>query len=169
MTVFLGKSLLFAGCTAFGLLRGLRLRQRTGCLQDFRRTLAALSRELAFSLRPMDHLMAGAEEGNQGAVAAFFRTCRQSFAEGGQESWAESWAAALELTALPLEPEDLRLLREAGDVLGRYDGESQRQALEGLLRRLEEQTEIARETAHRLFRVYLALGITAGLFCWILL
>ena len=29
MTALLGKTLLFAGCTAFGLLRGSRLRQRT--------------------------------------------------------------------------------------------------------------------------------------------
>ena len=49
MTALLGKTLLFAGCTAFGLLRGSRLRQRTACLGEFRRTLAGLARELAFS------------------------------------------------------------------------------------------------------------------------
>ena len=48
MTALLGKTLLFAGCTAFGLLRGSRLRQRTACLGEFRRTLAGLARELAF-------------------------------------------------------------------------------------------------------------------------
>ena len=64
---------------------------------------------------------------------------------------------------------DLRLLQEAGDVLGRYDGESQRQALEGLLRGLEGQAAEAAETARRLCRVYLALGLAAGLFCLILL
>lgn len=83
-------------------------------------------RELAFSLRPVSDLMASAEAGTQGPTAAFFRTCRRRFAEGGQESWAESWTAALEQVALPLEEADLRLLQEAGDVLGRYDGESQR-------------------------------------------
>ena len=161
MTALLGKTLLFAGCTAFGLLRGSRLRQRTACLGEFRRTLAGLARELAFSLRPVSDLMASAEAGTQGPTAAFFRTCRRRFAEGGQESWAESWTAALEQVALPLQ--------EAGDVLGRYDGESQRQALEGLLRGLEGQAAEAAETARRLCRVYLALGLAAGLFCLILL
>ena len=75
--------------------------------------------------------MASAEAGTQGPTAAFFRTCRRRFAEGGQESWAESWTAALEQVALPLEEADLRLLQEAGDVLGRYDGESQRKAFSG--------------------------------------
>ncbi|MFR1232294.1 MAG: hypothetical protein ACLSCQ_00955 [Evtepia gabavorous] len=54
-------------------------------------------------------------------------------------------------------------------MLGRYDGESQRQALEGLLRGLEGQAAEAAETARRLCRVYLALGLAAGLFCLILL
>lgn len=48
------------------------------------------------------------------------------------------------------EEADLRLLQEAGDVLGRYDGESQRQALEGLLRGLEGQAAEAAETSRRL-------------------
>ena len=130
---------------------------------------AALARELAFSLRPLDQLMAGAQEGSQGPVADFFQACRQAFAAGGRESWADSWAAALEATNLPLTPEDRRLLREAGDVLGRYDGESQRAALEALLARLEDQGAQAQAEAHRLFRVYLALGVAAGLFCLILL
>ena len=113
--------------------------------------------------------MAGAQEGSQGPVADFFRACRQAFAAGGRESWADSWATALEATPLPLTLEDHRLLREAGDVLGRYDGESQRAALEALLARLEDQGAQAQAEAHRLFRVYLALGVAAGLFCLILL
>ena len=114
-----GKALLFLGCTALGVLRGQGLRQRAACLQAFRRVLAALARELAFSLRPLDQLMAGAQEGSQGPVADFFQACCQAFAAGGRESWADSWATALEATPLPLTPEDRRLLREAGDVLGR--------------------------------------------------
>ena len=164
-----GKALLFLGCTALGVLRGQGLRQRAACLQAFRRVLAALARELAFSLRPLDQLMAGAQEGSQGPVADFFQACCQAFAAGGRESWADSWATALEATRLPLTPEDRRLLREAGDVLGRYDGESQRAALEALLARLEDQGAQAQAEAHRLFRVYLALGVAAGLFCLILL
>ena len=164
-----GKALLFLGCAALGFLRGQGLRQRAACLQAFRRVLAALARELAFALRPLDQLMAGAEGESTGAVAAFFRACREAFAAGGRESWADSWSAALASVDLPLTGEDRRLLREAGDVLGRYDGESQRAALEALLARLEDQGTQARAEAQRLFRVYLALGVAAGLFCLILL
>ena len=95
MTALLGKTLLFAGCTAFGLLRGSRLRQRTACLGEFRRTLAGLARELAFSLRPVSDLMASAEAGTQGPTAAFFgpaagglpRAARRAGRRAGQRPW----------------------------------------------------------------------------------
>ena len=64
--------------------------------------------------------MAGAEAGTQGPTAAFFRTCRRRFAEGGQESWAESWTEALEQVALPLEEADLRLLQEEMCIRDRW-------------------------------------------------
>lgn len=61
------------------------------------------------------------------------------------------------------------MLEEAGDVLGRYDGERQRTALESLLLRLEEEVRLARDEARRMGRVYGALGAAGGLFLVILL
>lgn len=169
MTALLGKVCLFAGCAALGVLRGCRLGQRAACLEEFRRVLEGLSRELSFSLRPVADLLAGAAEVSQGELASFFQACRRHFEAGGRESWAESWRAALAQTPLPLEEEDRRLLQEAGDVLGRYDGESQRQALTALVQRLTEQAQKARAATQRLFRVYVALGMAGGLFCVIML
>ena len=63
----------------------------------------------------------------------------------------------------------LPLLETIRDVLGRYDGESQRQALTALVQRLADQAQKARATAQRLFRVYVALGVAGGLFCVIML
>ena len=77
--------------------------------------------------------------------------------------------SALETVSLPIKEEDRQILRETGEILGRYDGESQRLALEGLLARLEENLHQARADQERLFRVYLALGMTAGLFGCLLL
>ena len=47
-------------------------------------------------------------------------------------------------------------------MLGQYDGESQRQALEHTREQLEEQLAQACEQRRRLGRVYGALGVTAG-------
>lgn len=163
MMDFLGHCLLLAGCTALGLSRGMALRERTTCLGELRRCLARLTRELAFSLRPLPDLVADLRAG--GPAGDFFTACRESEAE----TWAHRWQTALEETDLPIREEDRQILRETGEVLGRYDGERQSQALEGLLARLEENLNQARADEDRLFRVYLALGITAGLFGCLLL
>ena len=156
MTTLAGKGLLFGGCVALGILTGLGRLRRVACLADFRRILSGLARELTFSLRPLP-------------AGECLRACRRCFLAAGGESWAESWETVLRETDLPLSDEDRGLLAEFGQVLGRYDGESQQRALQALLDRLGEQVETARQTARRLVRVDVTLGVTAGLFCLILL
>lgn len=169
MTALIGKGLLFAGCTALGIGQGLSLRNRRICLQEFRRAIEGISRELTFSLPPLSALLSQAERESGGTLKPFFRTVREEFASTGGESWSESWRAALTCADLPLHKEDLVLLQEVGQILGRYDGESQRAALAGLLFRLSDAADRAREEERRLFRVYTVTGISAGLFLLLLL
>ena len=68
-----------------------------------------------------------------------------------------------------MDREDRTLLEQLGPVLGRYDGDSQRQALERVLAELSRRRERAEEDRRRLGRVYGVLGVTAGLFLAILL
>lgn len=166
-SIWLGKLLLLTGSSALGFLRGQELKNRAACLADFRRALGVLSRELTFSLRPLPELAAGVQ--GDGPAGVFFGLCRREFQFSGGESWTESWQKALKESPLPLKEEDLQILREAGEVLGRYDGDSQRKAMEGLLDRLEENLAEARAEARRMVRVYGTLGIAAGLFACILL
>ena len=166
MTALLGKLLLFCGCTALGVGRGLALRRRTACLRAAAR---ALARELSFSLRPLTELMAEAEGHSAGPVRDLFAACRRRFAEDGGESWARSWTAAVRTCPLPVRDEDRDLLAEAGTILGRYDGARQQEGLAALLARLEARIGQAHEEERRLFRPYAAVGVAAGLFCAIVL
>ena len=56
MTTLAGKGLLFGGCVALGILTGLGRLRRVACLEEFRRILSSLARELTFSLRPLPEL-----------------------------------------------------------------------------------------------------------------
>ena len=169
MTGLLGRLLIFSGCTILGVSQGRALTQRTQCLEQFRVTLAELSRELAFSLRPLPELAEQAARHSIPPVSDFFTACQREFSASGGESWAESWHRTLEHLDLPLLDSDCRILREAGHILGRYDGEAQQKALTGVLTRLERAEEEARARAGRLFRVDVVLGVSAGLFWLILL
>ena len=168
MTGLLGKALLFFACCWLGWDRAGRRKVRLAWLRDFRRTVADLGREMAFSLEPMDRLMERAAQGN-GSSADFFGRCRDRFQKTGAESWAESWRDAVKNASLPLREKDLPLLARAGEILGRWDGETQQKALGDLLSRLDETIFDGAEESERLYRVDLALGITAGLFCILLL
>lgn len=163
MTVLLGKLLLWAGCFSWGLSRALALKRRERCLDEFRRLLSAIQRELTFSLRPLPEFIATWE--SQGETAAFLTTCLTIFDQTGRESWCDSWAKALAETPLPLPPSDKALLQEAGLILGRYDSQSQHQALTTLLAHLEDTRREAGQETNRLFRVYLSLGAAGGVFC----
>ena len=168
MTALLGKSLLFFSCLWLGWDRVRRRKVRLAWLRDFRRAAADLGRELAFSLEPLDRLMERAARGN-GPSASFFKRCRECYERTGGESWAEGWRKALEEASLPLRETDLPLLAQTGEILGRWDGETQRKALGDLLSRLDETVFDGAEEAKRLSRADLALGLTAGLFCVLLL
>ena len=137
MTTLAGKGLLFGGCVALGILTGLGRLRRVACLEEFRRILSSLARELTFSLRPLPEL--AEDVAGSGPAGECLRACRRCFLASGGESWAESWETVLREADLPL------------------------------LDRLGEQVETARQTARRLVRVDVTLGVTAGLFCLILL
>ena len=168
MMAVVGRILVFLGCAALGVHQGQDLRRRTACLEQFRGALSGLSREVAFSLRPLPELAQEIAREEDPPVSDFFQACRREFLVSGGESWAESWQKTLHQMKLPLHSSDFRILREAGEVLGRYDGPAQQQALTGILTRLERAAEEARGQASRLVRVYVVLGICAGLF-WIIL
>ena len=168
MTELIGKILLFAVCLWIGGDRCRRRKKRVACLRAFRQAIADLGRELTFSLSPLDSLMERVGEGNRYLVP-FFDTCCETFRRNGGESWADSWHAAANTVELPLSPADRDLLSRAGDILGRWDGETQRTALAELLSRLDETIFDGAGEEKRLFRVDLALGFTAGVFCILLL
>jgi len=85
------------------------------------------------------------------------------------ETVCQIWQQGLEAAQLRLEAVDLTVVEQVGSVLGRYDGDSQRQALEQALMRMEELQKQAVEQRARLGKVYGTLGLTAGAFLMILL
>ncbi len=169
MLQILGKLLLFGGMSFIGLQMTLGLYQRVACLRAFLLATERAERDLAFSLPPVEALLEEMGKGSGGPVAAFFQHCRTRFLNRREERLEEIWSTCLVEAKLPLKEGDRNLVMEIGGVLGRYDGDSQRLALSRIHGRLEEALEGAREEAARLGRVYGALGVTAGLFCVIVL
>ena len=163
MLQILGKLLIFAGISVLGLQYAVGLKRRASCLRDFLGALERLERELGFALLPVETLLSQMKEGSHGAAEQFFSHCERRFRTRGEERLEEIWSESLMAMPSPLSDEDKRLIQEIGGVMGRYDGESQRQAFARIHDRLRMRQEEAAELAARMGKVYTVLGLSIGL------
>lgn len=158
-----GGSVLLGGCA----VRHLSARVRE--LEDLIHSLHTILRELEYRLAPLPELLTQAAEQTGGQVSAFFRLCAQGAGHLNGRTFQMVWRQAMEAGQLRLEQPDLEVLEHLGGVLGRYDGESQRQALRESLDRLERNRQEAEDQSRRLGRVYRVLGLAGGAFILILM
>ena len=169
MMRLLGAVLLTAGCGALGLGAVRRLDSRVRDLGGLLAGTEVLQRELGWRLSALSEGLELAAGEATGRVARFFRLCAQGAEHLDGRSFQQVWQEGLAECRLRLSREDAGPLEQLGCVLGRYDGDSQRQALEHAAARLGRQRELAMEDRRRLGRVYGVLGLTGGLFLTILL
>ena len=169
MMRLLGAAMLIAGASALGLGAVGRLDGRVRDLRELLAGVEALQRELGWRLAELPEALDLAAGASGGRAAGFFLRCAQGAAHLEGSPFRKVWREALEDSRLRLGREDRAPLEQLGTVLGRYDGDSQRQALESAAARLEQRQAIAAEDRKRLGRVYGVLGVTAGLFLVILL
>lgn len=169
MTRLLGAALVTAGCGALGLLGVARLDGRVRDLGELAAGLDALQRELGWRLSPLPQALDTAARAVRGPAAEFFAQCAQRAGGMDGQSFQQVWRDGLSAASLRLGPGDKALLERLGPVLGRYDGDSQRLALEDAAAGLRSLQGEAADDRKRLGRVYGVLGMAAGLFLAILL
>ena len=169
MARWLGAALLLAGSSAMGAWAVAQLRGRTQDLQGLTAGLEAMSRTLTASLAPLDEMLQAAETCAGPRPAQLFRYCRRNLVQLNGQPFVHLWDKALKETPLRLEKEDLTVLRQVGNVLGRYDSDSQAAALGQAVQRLAQHQRQAQERQGRLGRVYGTLGVASGLFLSIML
>ena len=169
MTRWLG-AIWVAGCGLWlGLQRTVWYTRRVETIQGLLEAISLMEWELKDRQTPMPELLRRAEEGSRGSVRTFFAQCGGQMDELGSRSFGRIWTQAAELSQLPLDREDLLILEGLGQVLGRYDQQSQCQALAQGRNRLTRRLEQAREDRDRLGRLSGVLGGAAGLLAVILM
>ena len=169
MMRLLGAVLVVAGCGALGLAGAARLDGRVRDLGELAAGLDTLQRELGWRLAPLPQGLDTAARAVRGPAAQFFAHCAREAGRQEGRSFQQVWREGLSAVPLRLASEDRALLERLGPVLGRYDGDSQRLALEDTAAGLRTLQGEAADDRRRLGRVYGVLGMTAGLFLAILL
>ncbi len=168
MIRLMGAALLTAGGAALGLAGVARLEGRVRDLGALAAGLDAMERELGWRLAPLPDALETAGRAAGGGAARFFAQCAGAAREGGR-AFQELWRDSLEAAPLRLAEGDRALLRRLGQVLGRYDADSQRRALAEAVAELRALRAEAAEDRRRLGRVYGVLGVAGGLLLVILL
>ena len=169
MIRLLGAALLTAGFGGLGLSAVNRLDSRVRELRELSAGLEILQRELGWRLTPLPKALEAAAGGTHDGAARFFSFCARGSEQLSGVPFRTLWSNGLEQCPLRLSREDRALLEQLGPVLGRYDGDSQRQAVENVLAGLSRQRAQAEDDRRRLGRVYGVLGLTAGLFLTLVL
>lgn len=163
MIRLVGAALVTAGCGALGLAGTARLDGRVRDLGELAAGLDALQRELGWRLAPLPDGLETAAESVRGPAEQFFTGCARGAGLPDGRAFQEVWREELDAAPLRLRPEDRVLVERLGPVLGRYDGDSQRRALEDAAAGLRALQETAADDRRRLGRVYGVLGVSAGL------
>ena len=169
MIRLLGAVLLTVGFGGLGLSAANRLDSRVRDLRELSAGLEILQRELGWRLSPLPKALEAAAVGTHERAAEFFACCARGSRQLAGAPFRAVWSSGLEQCPLRLNREDRALLEQLGPVLGRYDGDSQRQAVENVLTGLNRQQAQAEDDRRRLGRVYRVLGLTAGMFLALML
>lgn len=169
MLKLLGLLLTAAGAAGVGFSAAAGLSRRVRTLRDLLGALELMEREIAFQLTPMDELFARLAQRTPEPAGAFFARCRRGLSSLGERSLSQIWRQALTEVSLGLDAQTLDTLAGLGDLLGRYDGEGQKEALEQARLQLCQDLRRAEEDQAQRGHMYRMLGLTAGAFLVIVL
>ena len=158
MLKLLGAAGVFVAISWMGIDRGQWYVRRCRCLELWCRALMEGERILCDLNGPTEEFL-GWMSGRAG-LRKMAERCRELI--GREERLQSAWTKALTEADFPLREEELGLLAELGQTLGRYDGEEQRRFLRACQQRLEDCRTRAEEERLRLSRMWSVVGLSCG-------
>lgn len=157
-------------CTAIGIQTGNIYTARRKLISQLLYALAVLDGEIAYSMTPLKRAFIHICETGKGAVARMFGNCAQQMGTGSRP-FRELWMEQVEQlhSHAPLMEEEMEVLMELGNCLGRNDQENQQKALEQARARLLQLETEAREAEKKYTVLHRSLGLIGGLFLAVML
>lgn len=148
---------MIAASTLAGYMESHKLSLRVEQLEAFLRFITAARTEIHYTAAPVEEIV------RKHGDMPFLKTCAENCQNGS--SFTESWAAAVESGAkgFGLLEKDISLLRSFGDGFGASDMDGQLAHCKLFAELTETQLEHAREEKNRKSKLYLMLGIFAGM------
>ena len=165
----LGVVLLMGGCIGVGLGKIRGMDRRINALRAFLCSLEVIERELDFRLSPMDELLQIASQGTPEPISGLLKKCSDELRKGLEYPFSELWGRLVREHLTMMTKNDLECILSLGSILGRYDTDGQRQAVERVRTVLTQSLMNALSERKGQGKVYGVLGATTGAFLVILL
>lgn len=163
MLHLIGGICVIAGSAVMGLQVVALRRKRLKELNQFLSACRLMERELNCREPDMAELLERLAEHTDGTVSTFFTECRQEMCDLGSRSFESIWSERLSQTYLRIHRRERELIAALGAVLGKYDRESQCEAINQTALELEEQLHKAREEEQKQTKLYMTLSIAGGM------
>lgn len=168
MLRLMGGFCVLSGSVAAGLR--LTLRRRRG-LEEWTELLDAcrtMERELRCREPTLPELLDTLSRCTGGPVRRHFAACQQGLVHLDSRPFSAIWRESLSDSGLDLPRQDREQFRGLGDILGRYDRETQCAALTRLAEESAERLRRARERQPGRNRLYMTLSAAGGMLLVIL-
>ena len=162
MLRLIGCAMLLCSSTALGFGAANILKERANELADLISSLRMAELEISERKTPLQKLLGKAASETTGKVNLFFTLCESRLRKGEDDEFSKIWTEAADAAEMHISQQENMILCSVGNVLGRYDADSQCYVLKTAREELISAHEEAKELSARMGRVYRMLGLTAG-------
>lgn len=153
--------------TLIGLKKVDSLKAGIAALEGILNALELMRSEVYFKLTPIPEIIKNLAAITDAPVNEFFIQCSERI---DKEDFDVVWNQTLQLTLSGyIGADDLRVLQQLGDVMGRYDLEGQLRSIDAASTRLTKSLAATQQDRANNSKVYTALGMAAGVVAVVLI
>ena len=143
-----------------GILLSNKYQNRVKELKDMKSALTIFSTKIKFTYEPIPEIFNQISKQIRSNIGEIFKIASENMKSINA---TDSWNMALEKSSNSLNKEDIEVLKNLGNLLGRVDLEGQVNEIELVNTFLNTQIEKAEEENKKSSKMYKTLGITVGL------
>ena len=165
MLKIMGIVLIIGSFTGIGISQRRQFRCHVTVLGDMLSVLDTISNELSFHLTSIPDIVKQLAADNRPAVSQIFTAMRDSIAKDDKLSLTFKWMKAFKDCGRDagLSEDDITILCDLSDFIGKYDAQAQQKSIDYAKVRLSRQLEIASDELKSKGTVYRTCCVAAGI------
>lgn len=152
--------LILSSTTYIGILISKKYLNRVKDLKEMKNALNMFSTKIKFTYEPIPQTFKEISQKTKPNISNIFKSAYEKMNTGHA---GKAWEEALEESNTNMTKEDIAVLKNLSNLLGKVDVEGQVNEVELVENFLDTQIEIAEEEKQKYVKMYKTLGITIGL------